>query len=127
MEARPADLVTLLKSSNTGEADQAIYTVSRLKMIDPAVIQAMLDIAGEIEEQVRNFKPGDYETGNVVRNRFKSWHLAWWNVHQRSGVDGRPPLEAILRLAKVHKEDGFMQEIILDAEAHLGGLTPAAK
>jgi len=133
VEARPRDLVELLRSDEKGEADRAMYAVTRLKMVDPAVIQAMREIAVEIEEQVKKFaamKPeqeGYADAGNEVRNRYKSWNVAWWNVHQRSGVDGRPPVEAILKLAEVKPEDGFMQEIILDAKAHLGGLTPATK
>jgi hypothetical protein len=70
---------------------------------------------------------GYYDLGNVIRNRFKSWHVAWWTVHRVGGLDGRPPLEEIVRLASVKKEDGFMQEVIGDAEAHLGGLTAPAK
>ncbi len=133
VEARPADLAMMLRSSNSGEVDTAIYAVSRLKVVDPEVSKAVLEIAADIEDQIRKFntmKPdqaGYYELGNDIRNRFKSWSQAWWTVHRVTGVDGRPPLDEILRLASVQKESGHMQEVVLDAEAHLGGLTPAAK
>jgi hypothetical protein len=133
VEARPADLVKLLRPAEGIESDQAIYAVSKLRVVDPVVVQAMRDIASEIEDQIRKFtamktdEAGYYDLGNVIRNRFKSWHVAWWTVHRVSGLDGRPPLEEIVRLAMVKKEDGFMQEVIGDAEAHLGGLTAPAK
>jgi hypothetical protein len=133
VEARPGDLAKMLHSSNSGEVDSAIYAVSRLKVVAPEVSKAVLDIAADIEERIRKFntmkpdQPGYYELGNDIRNRFKSWSQAWWTVHRVSGVDGRPPLEEILKLASVQKDSGHMQEVVLDAEAHLGGLTPAAK
>ncbi len=105
----------------------------RAKVVDPEVSKAILEIAADIEDQIRKFntmkpdQPGYYELGNDIRNRFKSWSQAWWTVHRVTGVDGRPPLDEILRLASVQKESGHMQEVVLDAEAHLGGLTPAAK
>ena len=133
VEARPADLVMLLRSTKSGEYDQAIYAVRLLKVIDPAVLQAMRDDAARIEDQIRRFntmkpdQPGYYELGNDIRNQFKAWSQAWWNVHKVSGVDGRPPLKEIVKLAKVQPESVHMQEVVLDGEAHLGGLTPAAK
>jgi hypothetical protein len=37
------------------------------------------------------------------------------------------PLEEIVKLAKVQTESVHMQEVVVDGEAYLGGLTPAAK
>lgn len=133
VEARPTDLAKKLRSPNSGEVDTAIYAVSRLKVVAPEVSKAVLEIAADIEDQIRKFntmkpdQPGYYELGNDIRNRFKSWSQAWWTVHRVTGVDGRPPLDEILRLASVQKESGHMQEVVLDAEAHLGGMTSAAK
>lgn len=133
VEARPADLVQLLDSSNSGEFDKAIFAVSRLRKIDPSVTKAMLEIGMGIQDQIRKFntmkpdQPGYYELGNDIRNKFKAWHNAWWNVHHRTDVDGRPPVEAILDLAKVQKDSGHMQEVADDAQAHLNGMKAEGK
>ena len=133
VESRPADLAKMLASSNSGEVDTALFAVTRLKIVDPEVSKAMLQIAADMEDQIRIFnttkpdQPGYYVLGNEIRNRFKGWSQAWWTVHRVSGVDGRPPLEEILKLASVQKDSGHMQEVVLDAEAHLEGLTRATK
>jgi hypothetical protein len=133
VEARPGDLAKLLRAPNFVDSDPAMYAVTKLKVVDPEILQTMRDIATEIEEQIRKFnamKPDQseyYELSNDIRYRFKAWSQAWWNVHRVSGVDGRPPLEEIIKLASTQRDSGQMQEVVLDAEAHLSGLTPAAK
>jgi hypothetical protein len=133
VEERPGDLAKLMRAPNFYDSDPAMYAVTKLKVIDPEILQTMRDIATEIEEQIRKFnamKPDQseyYELSNDIRYRFKGWSQAWWNVHRVSGLDGRPPLEEIIKLASVQKDSGQLQEVVLDAEAHLGGLRPATK
>ncbi len=133
VEARPADLAKLLRSSNFADFDPAIYAVTQLTVVDPEVVQAMRDIVTGIEDQIRTFnamnpdQPGYNELANDIRNRFKGWSLAWWHVQRASGADGRAPLEEILQLAQARKDNGQMQEVIAEAENHLSGLPGAAK
>jgi len=133
VEARPADVAKLLRSPNCGDFDPAIYAVTTLTVVDPEVVQAMRDIVTGIEDQIRTFnamkpdQPGYNELAIDIRNRFKGWSLAWWNVQRASGVDGRPLLEEILQLAKAQKDNAQMQEVIGEAENHLSGLPAAAK
>jgi hypothetical protein len=48
-------------------------------------------------------------------------------VQSRSHIDGRPPLEEILKLASVRKESVTMQGVVSDAQVQLGYLAAAQK
>jgi hypothetical protein len=130
---RPAELARLLLSSNDEEYGHAMDVVYQLKAVDPAVLQGMRDVAVEIEGQIRKFNsmsPQDqgYEDfGNHIRSRFSRWCPAWEMVQSRSHIDGRPPLEEILKLASVRKESVTMQGVVSDAQVQLGYLAAAQK
>lgn len=131
VEARPAELAKLLLSPNDEEYGHAIDVAQQLKTIDPAVLQGMRDVAAEIEGQIRKFNsmsPQDQgydDLGNHIRSRFNRWCPAWEMVQDRSHVDGRPPLEEILKLASVRKESAAMQAVVSDAQVQLGYLAAA--
>jgi hypothetical protein len=76
---------------------------------------------------MRPEQPGYDDLGNHIRSRFNRWCTAWEMVQDRSGVDGRPPVEEILKLASVQKENVYMQGVVSDAQVLLGYLAAAPK
>jgi hypothetical protein len=129
----PADLAVLIRDTDAGKADKAWNAVQKLKTIDPAVIEAMRGAGEDIAEKIKRFNEmkesdaGYIDLASVIRDRFVVWHRAWWSLQQVAGTDGRPLLEEIVKLARVHPESGHMQEVVLDGEAHLQGLTQLKK
>ncbi len=102
-----------------------MHPVVKLTAIHPDVVQAIRDVARDLAGDIRRFnamqtgETGYVDLGARIRGRFGDWHRAWWTVHRVTGLDGRPPLEELLALARVRSDKGFMQEVILNAEAHL--------
>jgi hypothetical protein len=133
VEARPADLSRLLLSPNDETYGHAIDVAYSLKVVDPVVLQGMRDVASDLEDQIRKLnkmsreQPGYDDVGNHIRSRFNRWCTAWEMVQDRSGVDGRPPVEEILKLASVQKENVYMQGVVSDAQILLGYLAAAKK
>ncbi|HEX3747995.1 MAG TPA: hypothetical protein VHW09_28890 [Bryobacteraceae bacterium] len=125
VEARQADLAKSLRSANWEESDHAMHAAQLLTSVDPAVVQALRDVAADAESKIRKFTalaPDNSdlaEVGNDARNLVKAWSLAWGAVCEKSGIDGRAPLQEIVRLASLRNSDGFMQEIIGDAQTQL--------
>jgi hypothetical protein len=111
----------------------ALNTVMNLTRISPEVTEAMRTEGRKIALALRDFnqmKSDDPEFYNVqvaLRSRFSHWHHAWWNVHRITGVDGRPPVQEILDLARVRAKETSMDEIVINAEAHLRGLELATE
>jgi hypothetical protein len=111
--------------------EDALVAVVRLARVTPGVAAAVVEEGRAITDAVRAFNAmseGDPEFHNVqveLRSRFSSWHRAWWTVHRRTGVDGRPPVQEILDLAQVRAAGTSMDEIVVNARAHLEGI-PAA-
>jgi hypothetical protein len=130
-QERPTELAALIRSKDENTAETAMNALMSLKTIDPAVVQAMRDVGEDIAADIRRFndmKPDDpsaMELAWRARTRFGTWHRAWWTVHQNSGIDGRPLIEEILALAKVHPENVHMDEVIVNGEAHLNGIPKA--
>ncbi len=55
--------------------------------------------------------------------RFNFWKQAWWTIHQRLGVDGRPPVQAIYDLATARARGRAMEEIEVNARVFFEALT----
>jgi hypothetical protein len=133
VEARPADLAKVLKSSNDEDHGKAMDATAQLKVVDPIVLQAMRDVAADIAEQIRKFnamspqQEGYDALGGHIQSRFNRWCAPWEMVQDRSGVDGRPPVEEILKLASVQKGNTYMQGVASDAQVLLGYLAGAHK
>ncbi len=132
VEARPAGLASFLRSPDYGRYSPALYVVNLLKTMDPQVVQAMRDMAAEMEGQIGKLnamtpqQSGYAALGNDIRNRFLGWSNAWGNTCEMGKVDCRMPVEAIARLAAVHKDSGPMQEVIMNAQALLNNLPAVA-
>jgi hypothetical protein len=129
--SRPADLAAAIRSADDETAERALRAVTLLSEIPPEVAEAVQAVGKEIAEGIRRLnaqRPEDgdgYALGSKLRSRFSSWHRAWWSVHRKNGLDGRPPVQEILDLASVRSSDPCMDEIVANARAHLDGLQPA--
>jgi hypothetical protein len=133
VQDRPADLAKLIRSPDMPTSDPALYAVTRLKSLDPVVVQAVRDTGDDIAAEIRKFNmmkpsdPGYIDLASRIRDRFAAWHQAWWSVQQHAGIDTRPLLEEILDLAAVHNDSGHMREVVLIARTHLDALPEAPK
>jgi hypothetical protein len=123
--ARPADLAKLFQSPDEVTFGHAMDVAYSLKTVDPLVLQGMRDVAADIENQIKklaSMNPQDAgysELGQRTQHRFHLWCPAWEMVQSRSGVNGRPPVEEILKLASAHRGNLYMQGIVNDAQALL--------
>jgi hypothetical protein len=130
VEERPNDLAEAIRSADKDLRDRALLAVRYLSKVDPKVSEAVLAEGRDIVENLRRFNEMKETESNFLnvqvelRSRFNSWHHAWWTVHQKTGVDGRPPVQEILDLARVRARETTMDEIVANAQAHLGGLPP---
>ncbi len=133
VEARPAELATAIRSPDSKVRELALSAVVNLTNLAPEVSEAVLAEGRDIAEGIRRFngmKQDDahsYTVQSDLRNRFSYWHRAWWTVHQKTGMDGRPPVQEVLDLALVRAKEPGMDEIVANAHAHLGGLPAANK
>jgi hypothetical protein len=133
VEQRPADLAKLIRSHDDDEFGHAMDAAQLVKVVDPMVLQAMLDVAGDIEDQIRKFdsmspqQSGYDDLGKQIQDRFRRWCAPWEMVQSRSGADGRAPVEQILTLAGGRQESVYMQEVVGDARTLLGYLAGASR
>jgi len=114
------------------EGENALVAVTRLGAVSPQVAEAVLAEGRGLADSIRDFNgmsaddPDFYTVQVVLRSRFSYWHRAWWTVHRLTGADGRPPVQAILDLVRERAEGTTMDEIVVNARAHLDGLHDAA-
>jgi len=128
---RQAELARCLRSPEYGVYRPALYCVQMLPSMDPEVFQAMRDFAAQIEEQIRKFnamspqEEGYAELGKeIMWKRYEPWANAWPKVRILGMEDGRPAVEAIMRLAAVRKENTDMQSIASGAQRVLDNFLP---
>lgn len=126
---RPADLVKFLRSPESKRYLPALYAVELRETIDPQVAQAVREIAGEIEAELRRLNtlsPQDGEFRSLrddISLRFGAWMNAWPHVCRAGNLECRAPVETILNLAAVQKDDGSMQSLVGLAKALLANVT----
>ncbi len=131
VEARPAELVRLIRSTNSTPRESALSAVPKLSTITPEICEAVLAEGREIATGVRRFNemksddPRFYDVQIELRSRFNYWKQAWWTTHQRLGLDGRPPVQEIFDLAQVRAQGTSMDEIVVNARVILEALNPA--
>jgi len=128
---RQAELAKCLRSPDYDVYRPALYCVQFLPSMDPEVLQALRDMAADIEAQVRKFnamspqQEGYAELGKeIMWKRFPPWANAWPMVRILGKEDGRPTMEAIMRLAAVRKENTDMQSIVSEAQNDLANFFP---
>jgi hypothetical protein len=130
--ARQPELAAAIRSTEIRIREAALTAVTMMTSFSPEVIKAVLAEGREIAAGVRAFNemnaedPRFYDVQIELRTRFSRWHRAWWAVHRRTGADGRPPVQEILDLALIRAQGTTMDEIVVNARAHLDGLKPPA-
>lgn len=133
VEQRPADLAAAIRSTDEATREHALSAVTKLKTVTPEISDVVRAEGRDIAEGIRRFNemkeddPRFYDVQLDLRSRFSYWHRAWWTVHQRTGIDGRPPVQEIHDLAQVRSKGTSMDEIVVRARAHLDGLPAPEK
>jgi hypothetical protein len=128
---RHQELAAAIRSKDRNTAEAAMDAVARLHTIRPDVLQALRDAGTDLANDLRRFndmppeEAGYSDLGRRVRYGFDYWNRAWWAAHNATGVDGRPPLEELLKLAEVHPDNVFTDDLRANARAHLAALKPA--
>jgi hypothetical protein len=132
VQARPADLAKLVRSPNDEEFARAMVVIEELKTIDPQVAEAVRGAGDDIEGEIRKFnamepqQSGYDDLGNRIQMRFNRWGHACYSFQVATGVDGRPQVEEILKLAS-QKQSPKMRSVIDDAQVVLGYLAQAPR
>ncbi len=130
VSSRPSELAAAIRSADARVREAALTAVTMMTSFAPEVVEAVLGEGREIAAGVRAFNgmkaadPRFYDVQIELRTRFSRWHRAWWAVHRRTGADGRPPVQEILDLALVRAQGTTMDEIVINARAHLDGIKP---
>lgn len=128
---RPAELARLIESTNSSHRGLALAAAAELPTTPSEVGAAVVAEGREIVEALRRFngmkpdEPSYLEIQVELRTRFLCWRPAWWTVHRRLGLDGRPPVQEIYDLAKVHARETTLDDIVMNAKAILDALPPA--
>ena len=71
--------------------------------------------------------PDFWDVQIQLRGRFNTWKQAWWLMHKRVGLDGRPPVQEIHDLALIRARGTSMDEIEVNARVILEALNSAAE
>jgi hypothetical protein len=127
---RQAELVTFLRSPDYDRYRPALYCVQFLPAMDAEVLQALREMAADIEAQMRKFnamsprQEGCAELSKAIWKRFLPWSQAWPMVRILGKEDGRPTMETIMQLAAVQKENSEMQSIVSAVENDLANFFP---
>ncbi len=125
---RQGDLATLIGSSDEAVREKALLATQYLGSPTPEVSEAVLAEGRTIAEGIRESNsmkdtdPEFYQKLNDLRSRFNSWKQSWWVIHQRLGLDGRPPVQEIHELARIRERGTAMDDIELDARVILESL-----
>lgn len=132
VEGRQPELAQMIISTNAPAREAALGAVPKLSAFSPEISEAVQAEARAIASGIRRFnemKADDPEFYNVQvewRTRFNYWKQAWWTMHQRLGLDGRPPVQEIFDLATVRAKGTSMDEIVLNSRVILEALNPAS-
>ena len=132
---RQADLAKLIRSDNDLLRERALAAAMYLEKPAPELVEAVLAEGRDIAQGIRRFNamkddaPDFMDVQSRLRSRFNDWRQAWWVMHKRAGLDGRPPLREIYDLALVRMRGTLMNEIEANARVVLDALEkpPAEK
>jgi hypothetical protein len=135
IQERQVELAQLIRSTNETMREYALraaeYPAKPAEEIKEAVLAEGRDIAAGIRKfnQMSADDPKFHDVLLDLRTRFNYWKQAWWTIHQRLGVDGRPPVQEICDLATVRARGTAMDEIEVNARVILEALnkSPAEK
>ncbi|MSU59900.1 MAG: hypothetical protein EXS35_17325 [Pedosphaera sp.] len=133
INVQQADLAKLLRSKDAQMREHAFRAVDYAEKPAPEVVEAVLAEGRDIAAGIRKFNElpeDDPKFHNVLldlRTRFNYWKQAWWTIHQRLGVDGRPPVQTIYDLATVRARGTAMDEIEVNARVFLEALNKSTE
>jgi len=125
---RQSELVPLLTSFDPEVRERAQLAAQFLAEPIAEIGQALLAEGHEIAEEIRRvaaMESADPSAGqalNELRRRFLSWKQAWWVLHPRLGLEGRPPLQQIHDLASEASPNPVILEIVGETKKMLDSL-----
>lgn len=129
---RQAELPALIRSDDPKVRERALTAATYPAAPIPEVVEAVLAEGRAIAAEIRrcnglNPKEAEFIDALVpLRSRFNDWKHAWWTLHQRLGVDGRPPVREIHELALKGARGSAMDEIEVNARVILEQLDKMA-
>jgi hypothetical protein len=128
--AHPKELAAAIRDPK--QEGVALAVVERVPVIAPEVIAAMNSTVDDLAAEIEKFYQMDetdsryYDVALQIRTRFEQWRHAWWHVHGVAHLDGRPPLERLMALARSKPQGKHIDDILINGEAHLKALEPVA-
>jgi hypothetical protein len=128
--AHPKELAAAIRDPK--QEGVALAVVGRVPVIAPEVIAAMNSTVDDLAAEIEKFYQMDetdsryYDVALQIRTRFEQWRHAWWHVHGVAHLDGRPPLERLMALARSKPQGKQVDDILINGEAHLKALEPVA-
>ena len=130
---RQTELAKLIRSENDLMRERALEAVNYAEKLAPELTEAVLAEGRDIAEGIRRFNtmkddaPDFWDVQIQLRGRFNTWKQAWWLMHKRLGLDGRPPVQEIYDLALIRARGTSMDEIEVNARVILEALNSAAE
>ena len=131
-QARPTELAAVIGGGDEALRERALEVVAGLETIDPAVTAVVQAEGQAIADGIARFNtlaaddPRFHDVQLELNGRFTAWKHAWWNVHRRLRLDGRPPLQRIYELAQVRGQATNMGDIVVNARVILEALSTAS-
>ena len=128
IETRQNDLAKAILSRDKLKRESALAITAKLIHIKPVTSKSVLTEGSNIEELIRRFNkmtqedPENFTLTAEILSRFSHWNKAWWNIHRRTKIDGRQPVKNILDLARIRAKKTSMDEVVLNARAHINGI-----
>lgn len=130
INAKQAELVALIRGDDDKRREQALRSVAYVEAPLAELTDAVLAEGRAIADGIRAFNSlpetdaSFRSTPQRLSSRFNTWKHAWWLLHHKLGLDGRPPVREIHDLALVRAKDSGMSEIEVNARAILDALNP---
>jgi hypothetical protein len=130
INAQQSELPTLIRGDDEEMREHALEAVKYVEKPASELAEAVLAEGRDIADGIRNFNappesdPNFHSVPQDLSSRFNHWKHAWWTLHQRLDVDGRPPVREIHDLALVRAKETGMREIEVNARVILDALEP---
>lgn len=130
INTKQADLGALIRGDENQPREYALRSVAYVETPSAELVDAVLAEGRAIASEIRAFNSlpetdaSFRSTPQRLSSRFNTWKHAWWLLHHKLGLDGRPPVREIHDLALVRAKDTGMSEIEVNARAILDALNP---
>lgn len=130
INAQQSELPKLIRGDDDEMRERALEAVKYVEKPAAELAEAVLAEGRDIADGIRAFNalpesdPNFHTAPHDLSSRFNHWKHAWWTLHQRLGVDGRPPVREIHELTLVRAKGTGMSEIEVNARVILDALAP---